>query len=60
MLEKKKKIITRRHTHISTITEKNGGIDRREEGADRPVRASNQAVGEGKKKTERSGHRFKK
>jgi hypothetical protein len=48
--KKKKKIITQRHTHISTITEKNGGIDRQEEGADRPVRSSNRAIGEGKKK----------
>jgi hypothetical protein len=48
--KKKKKIITQRHTHISATTEKNRGIDRREEGVDQPVRSSNRAVGEGKKK----------
>jgi hypothetical protein len=53
LLEKKKKIITQRHTHISTTNEKNGGIDRLEEGADRLVKSSNRVVGEEKKKTER-------
>jgi hypothetical protein len=50
VLEKKKKIITQRHTHISATTEKNGGINRLEEGADRLVKSSNRAVGEEKKK----------
>jgi hypothetical protein len=51
--KKKKKIITQRHTHISTTNEKNGDIDRLEEGADRLVKSSNRVVGEEKKKTER-------
>ena len=52
VLEKKKKIITQRHTHISATTEKNGGINRLEEGADQLVKSSNQAVGEEKKNRE--------
>ena len=42
--------ITQLHIHISTTTEKNGGLDRRDEVADRPVRSSNPAVEEEKKK----------
>ena len=58
--KKKKKIITQRHTHISTITEKNGGLDRREEGAVGLSGAQIERSEKGKKKTERSSHILKK